>query len=278
MDTARKLRRATLLTLLLLGSLVACTPGPAPSASPTPAPSASPTATPSEPPTSTTSPSSSDPRASGTPAPTDPADPAIVIEDPAADSRVSTPLSVSGRSNTFEGALTVQLITPVGDTLCIREVTATSGSGTEGTWQTVLGFMPPEFDTPATLRAFERSAKDGSEANVVEQGVVITPDRPPIFIYQPVCGDRVAPGDPMFVKGRALVFEAQFSLDLRDASGEVILTQQVSAESGSEESNFDATVTIPADLPGGFYDLVAYDNSAQDGSIQHEFPVQIEVR
>jgi len=201
-----------------------------------------------------------------------------VIEDPTSDARVSAPLSVSGRSNTFEAALTVQLVTPVGDTLCIREVMATSGSGTEGTWQTVLGFTPPEFDTPATLRAYERSAQDGSPINVVEFGVVITPDRPPIFIYQPICSDRVAPGDPLFVKGRALVFEAQLSLDLRTSSGEVVLTQQVTAESGTEESNFEATVTIPADLPGGYYDLVAYDNSAKDGSIQNEFPVQIEVR
>jgi hypothetical protein len=201
-----------------------------------------------------------------------------VIEDPTSGARVSAPLSIRGRSNTFEAALTVQLVTPVGDTLCIREVMATSGSGTEGTWQTVLGFPPPEFDTPATLRAYERSAQDGSPINVVEFGVVITPDRPPIFIYQPICSDRVAPGDPLFVKGRAFVFEAQLSLDLRTSTGEVVLTQQVTAQSGSEESNWEATVAIPADLPGGYYDLVAYDNSAKDGSIQNEFPVQIEVR
>lgn len=200
-----------------------------------------------------------------------------MIEHPGAGARVTSPLTVSGRANTFEAALTVQLVTPVGDTLCVREVMATSGSGTEGTWQTVLGFMPPEVDTPATLRAFERSAKDGSPINVVEHEVVVGTERPPIFIYQPVCGDRVAPGDPLFVKGRAFVFEAQFSLDLRTASGEVVLTQQVTAESGTEESNFDATVTIPADLPGGYYDLVAYDNSAKDGSVENEFPVQIEV-
>ena len=285
MNTTRSERRAHLLALLLLGSLAACAPGSAPTASPTPTPSsASPSATPSESPTSTAAPSPtpSDTGTGGTPTTTPSTTPsdgaAIVIEDPAPDARVSTPLSVSGRANTFEAALTVQLVTPVGDTLCIREVMATSGSGTEGTWQTILGFMPPEFDTPATLRAYERSAQDGSPTNVVEQEVVITPDRPPIFIYQPICGDRVAPGDPMFVKGRALVFEAQLSLDLRTASGEVVFTQQVTAESGSEESNFDATITIPADLPGGFYDLVAYDNSAQDGSIQNEFPVQIEVR
>ena len=172
----------------------------------------------------------------------------------------------------------MQLLTPVGDTLCIREVMATSGSGTEGTWEAVLGFTPPDVDTPATVRAFERSAKDGSPVNVVDRDVVITTERPPIFVYQPSCGDRVAPGDPLFVKGRALVFEAQFSLDLRNAAGEVVLTQQATAQSGSEESNFDATITIPADLPAGFYDLVAYDNSAQDGSIQNEFPVQIELR
>ncbi|MGY4858857.1 Gmad2 immunoglobulin-like domain-containing protein [Cryobacterium sp. AP23] len=278
MNTPRPHRRAHLLALLLLGSLAACTPGSTPSASPTPPPSESPTTTPTESPSSSASPAPTDTGASGTPTPPSSSSPAIVIEDPAADASVSTPLSVSGRFNTFEAALTVQLVTPVGDTLCIREVQATSGSGTEGTWQTILGFMPPEFDTPATLRAFERSAQDGTPVNVVEQGVVITPERPPIFIYQPVCGDRVAPGDPMFVKGRAFVFEAQFSLDLRTSSGEVVQTQQVTAESGSEESNFDATVTIPAGLPAGFYDLVAYDNSAEDGSIQNEFPVQIEVR
>ena len=282
MNTPRPHRRAHVLALLLLGSLAACTPNSAPSASPTPPASESPSTTPSESPSASESPAPTDTGASGspttTPSPTSTAGPAIVIEDPAADARVSTPLTVSGRANTFEAALTVQLVTPVGDTLCIREVMATSGSGTEGTWQTVLGFMPPEFDTPATLRAFERSAQDGSQINVVEQEVVITPDRPPIFIYQPICGDRVAPSDPLFVKGRALVFEAQLSLDLRDASGAVVLTQQVTAESGSEESNFDATVTIPADLAPGLYDLVAYDNSAQDGSIQNEFPVQIEVR
>jgi hypothetical protein len=113
---------------------------------------------------------------------------------------------------------------------------------------------------------------------VVEHEVVITPDRPPIFIFQPICGDRVARGDPLFVKGRAHVFEAQLSIELRTASGEVVLVQQVTAESGSEESNFDATLTIPADLAAGYYDLVAYDNSAEDGSVQNEFPIQIEVR
>lgn len=280
MNTARPHHRSSLLALVLLGTLAACAPGSGPSATPTP--SASPTATPSTSPTAPSSPTPTDTGASGSPTPV-PSSPGpspgalIVIEHPGAGARVTSPLTVSGRANTFEAALTVQLVTPVGDTLCVREVMATSGSGTEGTWQTVLGFMPPEVDTPATLRAFERSAKDGSPINVVEHEVVVGTERPPIFIYQPVCGDRVAPGDPLFVKGRAFVFEAQFSLDLRTASGEVVLTQQVTAESGTEESNFDATVTIPADLPGGYYDLVAYDNSAKDGSVENEFPVQIEV-
>jgi hypothetical protein len=290
-NTTRSQRRARLLALLLLGSLTACTAGSTPSTSPTPPPSTSgspaPTDAPTDeptdapPPSATPSPTGtggSAPGTPGTPSPTDPTSPFIVIDDPPDGANVATPLSVRGTANTFEAALTVMLVTPVGDVLCIREVMATSGSGTPGTWETLLGFSPPDYDTPATLRAYEQSAEDGSPVNVVEQAVVITPDRPPIFIYQPICGDRVAPGDPLFVKGRAHVFEAQLSLELRTPAGEVVLAQQVTAESGSEESNFETTLTIPATLPLGFYDLVAFDNSAQDGSVENEFPIQIEVR
>jgi len=195
-----------------------------------------------------------------------------------ADARVTVPVTASGTANTFEAALTVQLLTEAGDTLCVREIMATSGSGTEGTWQTDLAFVPPDSDQPAVLRAYERSAEDGSPVNVVEVPLVVTPERPPIIIVTPVCGDTVAPGGQIAVTGRAQVFEAQFTLELRDAAGTAVLSQEVTAESGTEESNFSALLTVPADLPSGFYDLVGYDTSAKDGSVQYEFPVQILVQ
>lgn len=261
MSATRSPRPAHLVALLLVTALAACAPGPAP----TPTPSASSSATAS----GTATPTDTPPATSG---------PVIQIDSPMADARVTVPVTASGTANTFEAALTVQLLTEAGDTLCVREIMATSGSGTEGTWQTDLAFVPPDSDQPAVLRAYERSAEDGSPVNVVEVPLVVTPERPPIIIVTPVCGDTVAPGGSIAVTGRAQVFEAQFTLELRDAAGTAVLSQEVTAESGTEESNFSALLTVPADLPGGFYDLVGYDTSAKDGSVQYEFPVQILVQ
>jgi len=261
MSATRSPRPAHLVALLLVTALAACAPGPAP----TPTPSASSSATAS----GTATPTDTPPATSG---------PVIQIDSPMADARVTVPVTASGTANTFEAALTVQLLTEAGDTLCVREIMATSGSGTEGTWQTDLAFVPPDSDQPAVLRAYERSAEDGSPVNVVEVPLVVTPERPPIIIVTPVCGDTVAPGGQIAVTGRAQVFEAQFTLELRDAAGTAVLSQEVTAESGTEESDFSALLTVPADLPSGFYDLVGYDTSAKDGSVQYEFPVQILVQ
>ena len=261
MSATRSPRPAHLVALLLVTALAACAPGPAP----TPTPSASSSATAS----GTATPTDTPPATSG---------PVIQIDSPMADARVTVPVTASGTANTFEAALTLQLLTEAGDTLCVREIMATSGSGTEGTWQTDLAFVPPDSDQPAVLRAYERSAEDDSPINVVEVPLVVTPERPPIIIVTPVCGDTVAPGGQIAVTGRAQVFEAQFTLELRDAAGTAVLSQEVTAESGTEESNFSALLTVPADLPGGFYDLVGYDTSAKDGSVQYEFPVQILVQ
>jgi hypothetical protein len=47
------------------------------------------------------------------------------------------------------------------------------------------------------------------------------------------------------------------------------------AAGGTEFSPWTATFDLSA-LPGaGYYDLVAYNLSARDGSIENEFPVQI---
>ncbi|WEO77432.1 Gmad2 immunoglobulin-like domain-containing protein [Cryobacterium sp. SO2] len=187
-------------------------------------------------------------------------------------------MTASGIANTFEAALTVEMLTESGDILCVRNIMTTPGSSTPGSWQTDVAFVPPDSDEPATLRAYELSAQDGTPINVVERDVTVTSERPPIIIVTPVCGDTAAPGGQIAVTGRALVFEAQFSIDLRDAAGDVLLTQAVTAESGTEESDFTATVTLPTDLAGGYYDIVAYDNNAKDGSIEYEFPVQILVQ
>ena len=220
------------------------------------------------------------PSATVTPAPTPTPEstPVISIDRPEDGQPLSVPVTMSGTANTFEAALTVDALDEAGDQLCVRHIMATSGSGTAGKWETTLAFPPQDTDMPVTLRAYELSSKDGSKVNLVDRKVTISPERPPIVITTPVCGDMVAPGGTLAVTGTAFVFEAALTVELRDASGAAVVTQNVTAESGGEESAWRAFLAIPANLAVGMYDLVAFDFSAKDGSIQDEFSVQVLVQ
>ncbi len=57
---------------------------------------------------------------------------------------------------------------PSGLTMCVRHLTATSGSGTPGTWEGMLAFPPEEDPLHVTLRAYTHSPKDGSMVDLVE--------------------------------------------------------------------------------------------------------------
>ncbi|KGJ72875.1 hypothetical protein GY21_12570 [Cryobacterium roopkundense] len=211
---------------------------------------------------------SEDPAPTASPSPT----------ESTADSTVSTPVELSETADTFEAALTVDALDAAGKQLCVRSILATSGSGTPGTWRTMLAFAPPSTATPVTLRAYDFSAKDGSMQNLVQRPVTVSADHPAIYITSPTCGSEVAPGSVLKVTGRALVFEAMFTVELRDSVGATIVNTEVTAESGTEESNFTADLAVPADAVSGYYDLVAFDNSAKDGSVIDEFSIQLLVQ
>jgi hypothetical protein len=154
---------------------------------------------------------------------------------------------------------------------------ASSGTGTPGTWETTLAVPPPAAAVEVTVRAYSFSAMDGSMINLVERTATLSTERPAIFITSPACGATVAPGGMLAVTGRAAVFEAALTVELRDATGAAVVTQNVMAASGVEEADFSATLTIPPTLPSGFYDLVAFNHSAMDGSVENEFSMQLVV-
>ena len=64
---------------------------------------------------------------------------------------------------------------------------------------------------------------------------------------------------------------------MRDASGAAVFSKNLMTEEGNVESRFSDLVTMPAGLVSGFYDLVAFNISPKDGSIENEFPVRIRV-
>jgi len=251
MFTSGKLALAALLAVVALTSC-APDPGQSPTTSPT---DGSPT---SSPPTATA--------------------PAIVIGSPAEGETVSVPFTVSGEANTFEAALTVEVVDGSGTGMCVRQLMATSGSGTPGTWEGTLAFPPELNPLPVTLRAYAHSAKDGSIIDLVEYPITIAPDRPLIILTSPACYQVYDLGGLMMVTGTAALFEAALTVDVRDASGTTVATLQVTADECCVESNFSSSLTLPSDIPPGLYDVVAYSLSAKDGSVENEFPVQIEIR
>jgi hypothetical protein len=92
--------------------------------------------------------------------------PAILVETPLPFDAVSAPLRVTGTANTFEATFEYDLLDPAGKVLKHDFVTATSGSGTRGTFDFRVPFEAP--NGVGRLVVYERSAADGSKTHVVE--------------------------------------------------------------------------------------------------------------
>jgi hypothetical protein len=92
--------------------------------------------------------------------------PAILVESPLPFQAVTAPLRVTGTANTFEATFEYELADPDGKVLSHDFVTATSGSGTRGTFAFTIPFEAP--NGLGKLIVYERSAADGSKTHVVE--------------------------------------------------------------------------------------------------------------
>jgi hypothetical protein len=99
---------------------------------------------------------------------------AIHVETPAIGDTVMSPLVFSGTANVFEATLNYQLLDAEGEVIAEDFVTATCGTGCRGTFEASVPFEY-EGEPRGTFRAFELSAKDGSEINVVEIPVAFEP-------------------------------------------------------------------------------------------------------
>jgi germination protein M len=92
--------------------------------------------------------------------------PIILVESPLPYERVDNPLRAMGTANTFEATFQYEVVDPAGKIVDKNFVTATSGTGTRGTFD----FRTRPFTSgPGTgaLVVFEYSAKDGSRIHEV---------------------------------------------------------------------------------------------------------------
>jgi hypothetical protein len=93
--------------------------------------------------------------------------PAIMVESPAVGDGVSSPMRVRGTSNVFEATSQINIVDADGLIIAEKTVTASSGTGTRGTFDVLVPFEVDRAQRGALI-VFEYSAKDGSQVNVVE--------------------------------------------------------------------------------------------------------------
>jgi hypothetical protein len=94
--------------------------------------------------------------------------PAILVESPLPFDTVREPeLHATGTANTFEATFEYDLVGSDGKLLAHHFVTATSGSGTRGTFDFTVPFTVAHTQS-AKLTVFESSAENGRRIHVVE--------------------------------------------------------------------------------------------------------------
>jgi hypothetical protein len=95
--------------------------------------------------------------------------PSVLVESPLPFEEVSGPITASGTANTFEANFQYEVLDGDGNVIDENFVTATSGTGTRGTFE----FTTAEVDDATMLVVFETSAEDGSRIHEVE--IPLTP-------------------------------------------------------------------------------------------------------
>jgi Immunoglobulin-like domain of bacterial spore germination/Sporulation and spore germination len=100
--------------------------------------------------------------------------PPIFVEVPAPGYSGSSPLLISGTANTFEATFQVEILDGDGRVVGKRFVTATSGSGTRGTFQAKVPFRVVQKG-PGKLVVYELSAEDGTRMHEVEIPIQLVP-------------------------------------------------------------------------------------------------------
>jgi len=94
--------------------------------------------------------------------------PPVLVESPLPFEEVASPLRVTGTANTFEATFNYELTDTDGRIVDENFVTATSGTGTRGTFDFTTDEYEIPFDGIGSLIVFERSAEDGSRIHIVE--------------------------------------------------------------------------------------------------------------
>jgi hypothetical protein len=86
--------------------------------------------------------------------------PLVFVESTAPGDEISSPLTLTGSANTFEASFVVEILDADGNLVVQQPVTATSGNGFRGTFETTIDFPAPATESGFVV-AYEIDARDG---------------------------------------------------------------------------------------------------------------------
>lgn len=97
----------------------------------------------------------------------------IVVRRPLANSRVSSPLTISGDASVFEANLIWQLTDTAGRVIVSGITTATAGAPQRGTFTITATYTDPPSDMIGFAEVFTRSPRDGLIDEIVRVPIVL---------------------------------------------------------------------------------------------------------
>jgi hypothetical protein len=145
--------------------IVVTTPTPTPvrpTATPTPSPSPTPSPTPTPTPV---------------PTPLLSARGGILVKEPLANTRVRSPLTITGEASVFEAALVWQVTDTAGRVLASGITTATAGAPQKGTFSITATYADPPSDIIGFAEVYTRSPRDGTIDEIVRVPVILAAAR-----------------------------------------------------------------------------------------------------
>jgi hypothetical protein len=142
-----------------------------------------PTPTPVRSTTAPTATASSSPTPSPSPTPTPVPTPllsargGILVKEPLANTRVRSPLTISGEASVFEAALVWQVTDTAGRVLASGFTTATAGAPAKGTFSLTATYQDPPSDIIGFAEVYTRSPKDGEIDEIVRVPLILAAGR-----------------------------------------------------------------------------------------------------
>ena len=97
----------------------------------------------------------------------------IVVRQPLANSRVTSPVTISGDASVFEGNVNWRIADTAGRALAEGNTTASAGAPGRGTFTITATYPDPPADTLGFVEVFEVSPRDGTISEIVRVPVVL---------------------------------------------------------------------------------------------------------